>query len=141
MRFVVIAAGKLKQRELRVLADDYLGRIRHYAKCDELEVRSAAELASAVPSGALLVALEVDGESVTSSELAKRVERWTSTGKGLVAFVIGAAEGIPQSLSRSAAARLSLSRLTLPHRLARVVLLEQLYRSLTILRGEPYARE
>jgi 23S rRNA (pseudouridine1915-N3)-methyltransferase len=55
--------------------------------------------------------------------------------------VIGDAEGIPMDLSRSAAARLSLSKLTLPHRLARVLLLEQLYRSLSILRGEPYARE
>ncbi len=69
------------------------------------------------------------------------MERWTSRGKGSVAFVIGGAEGIPSELSKKADARLSLSRLTLPHRLARVVLLEQLYRSLSILRGEPYARE
>jgi 23S rRNA (pseudouridine1915-N3)-methyltransferase len=87
------------------------------------------------------VALEVDGEAVTSTELSKRVERWSSTGKGVVAFVIGGAEGIPKDLSRSAVARLSLSKLTLPHRLARVLLLEQLYRALSILRGEPYARE
>jgi 23S rRNA (pseudouridine1915-N3)-methyltransferase len=58
-----------------------------------------------------------------------------------VAFIIGDADGIPKALSKNAAARLSLSKLTLPHRLARVLLLEQLYRSLSILRGEPYARE
>jgi 23S rRNA (pseudouridine1915-N3)-methyltransferase len=141
LRFFILAAGKLKEREVRAIADDYLGRIRRYAKCDEIEVKSAADLASAVPKDALLVAMEVDGEALTSTELAKRVERWTSTGKGAVAFVIGGAEGIPKELSRSAAARVSLSKLTLPHRLARVLLLEQLYRSLTILRGEPYARE
>ncbi|HYJ10189.1 MAG TPA: 23S rRNA (pseudouridine(1915)-N(3))-methyltransferase RlmH [Polyangiaceae bacterium] len=141
MKFVILAAGKLKEREVRVIADDYLGRIRRYAKCDEIELKSAADLAAAVPKDALLVALEVDGDALTSTELSKRVERWCSTGKGMVAFVIGGAEGIPKELSRSAAARLSLSKLTLPHRLARVLLLEQLYRSLSILRGEPYARE
>ena len=141
MRFIILAAGKLKEREWRTLADDYLGRIRRYAKCDEVEVKSARELADAVPKEALVVALEVDGDALTSTELSRRVERWSSTGKGVVAFVIGDADGIPKALSRSATARISLSKLTLPHRLARVLLLEQLYRSLSILRGEPYARE
>lgn len=141
VKLVVIAAGKLKEREWRSLADDYLGRIRRYVKCDEIEVKSGKDLAGAVPSDALLVALEVEGDALTSTELSKRVERWGSTGKGVVVFLIGDADGIPKELSRSAAARISLSRLTLPHRLARVFLLEQLYRSLSILRGEPYARE
>ena len=123
------------------MADDYLGRIRRYVKCDEVEVRSAKELAGAVPDEALLVALEADGEAVTSNELSKRVERWGSTGKGVVAFMIGDADGIPKALSSRADVRLSLSKLTLPHRLARVLLFEQLYRSLSIQRGEPYARE
>jgi 23S rRNA (pseudouridine1915-N3)-methyltransferase len=141
VKLVVVAAGRLKEREVRSIADDYLGRIRRYVKCDEIEVKSAADLAGAVPSGALCVALEVDGEALSSTELSRRVERWGSTGKGVVAFVIGGAEGIPAGLSKQADARLSLSKLTLPHRLARVLLLEQLYRSLSILRGEPYARE
>lgn len=141
MKFVIVAAGKLKEKEVRAIADDYLKRIRRYAKCDEIEVKSAKDLASGIPNGALVVAMEVEGDVVTSTELSKRVERWSSTGKGVVAFVIGGAEGIPKDLSKSATARLSLSKLTLPHRLARVLLLEQLYRSLSILRGEPYARE
>jgi 23S rRNA (pseudouridine1915-N3)-methyltransferase len=141
VRLVVVAAGKLKERQWRALADDYLGRIRRYVKCDEIEVKSARDLAQALPSDALLVALEVDGDAVTSTELSRRVERWGSTGKGVVAFVIGDADGIPPELSRRAAVRLSLSKLTLPHRLARVLLLEQLYRALSIQRGEPYARE
>lgn len=141
MKLVVVAAGRLKEREVRSLADDYLGRIRRWVKCDEIEVKTARELGAAVPDGALLIALEVHGDAVTSSELSRRVERWGSTGKGVVAFVIGDADGIPKPLSQAAHARLSLSTLTLPHRLARVLLYEQLYRALSILRGEPYARE
>ncbi|HEY4106535.1 MAG TPA: 23S rRNA (pseudouridine(1915)-N(3))-methyltransferase RlmH, partial [Polyangiaceae bacterium] len=77
----------------------------------------------------------------TSSEFSVRLERWGSRGKGVVAFVIGGAEGIPRDLSARADLRLSLSSFTMPHRLARVVLLEQLYRAMTLQRGEPYARE
>ncbi|HVJ13934.1 MAG TPA: 23S rRNA (pseudouridine(1915)-N(3))-methyltransferase RlmH [Polyangiaceae bacterium] len=141
MRFYVVAAGRLKDKSLRAVADDYFARVRRYARCDEIEVKDDRALAKAIPPDSLVVALEVDGESVTSTELSQRVERWTSRGKGAVTFVIGGAEGIPSELSRAAAARLSLSRLTLPHRLARVLLAEQLYRALSILRGEPDARE
>jgi len=141
VRFYVVAAGRLKDKSLRAVADDYFARVRRYARCDEVEVKDDRALAKAIPPDSLVVALEVDGESVTSTELSQRVERWTSRGKGAVTFVIGGAEGIPSELSRAAAARLSLSRLTLPHRLARVLLAEQLYRALSILRGEPYARE
>jgi 23S rRNA (pseudouridine1915-N3)-methyltransferase len=141
VKIVVVAVGKLKERELRVVADDYLGRIRRHVRCDEVEVKTDAALARALPGDATLVALEVDGAETSSEGLARQIERWGSQGKGVVAFVIGGAEGIPADVSQRAHARLSLSRLTLPHRLARVVLYEQIYRAMTILRGEPYARE
>jgi 23S rRNA (pseudouridine1915-N3)-methyltransferase len=69
------------------------------------------------------------------------MERCSRVGKGQIHFLIGGAEGIPSAVSARAAMTLSLSSFTLPHRLARVVLFEQLYRSMTLLRGEPYARE
>jgi 23S rRNA (pseudouridine1915-N3)-methyltransferase len=141
LRLVVVAQGKIKERPLRAVADDYLGRIRRFARCDEVEVKSAESLAAALPADALWVALEVGGEAFSSADFAKRLERWAAHGKGLIAFVIGGAEGIPDELSRRCRHRVSLSSLTLPHRLARVVLFEQLYRALTLLRGEPYARE
>lgn len=141
MKIVVIAEGRIKEKELRAVANDYLKRVARYVKCDEIEVKDASALEKAVPGGAFLVALEVHGDRISSTELATRLERWGARGKGLIAFVIGGAEGIPSALSTRADARLSLSSFTFPHRLARVMLLEQLYRSMTLLRGEPYARE
>ena len=141
MKLFVVAEGRIKERDLRAVANDYLKRLTRYVKCDEIEARDAAGLVKSIPEGAFVVALEVDGERLTSSELALRLERWGARGKGLVAFVIGGAEGIPKPLSERADLRLSLSSFTLPHRLARVVLFEQLYRAMTLQRGEPYARE
>jgi len=141
VRIAVFVVGKLKERAYRELADDYLGRIRRYVRCDELEVKNGEALGRAPQEDALVVALEVDGERLSSEELSRRLEQWGSRGKGIVAFLIGGAEGIPKDVSARAHARLSLSSLTLPHRLARIVLLEQIYRALSIQRGEPYARE
>jgi 23S rRNA (pseudouridine1915-N3)-methyltransferase len=141
VKLFVIAEGRIKERELRAVANDYLSRLSRYVKCDEIETKDAAGLAKAIPEGAFVVALEVTGERISSTELASRLERWGARGKGHVAFVIGGAEGIPAALSTKADVRLSLSTFTFPHRLARVMLFEQLYRSMTLLRGEPYARE
>ena len=141
MKLVVISVGKIRDAPLRAAADDYFGRVRRYVACEEREVRSGEDLRGAVPAGAVVVAMEVKGEALTSEQLSKRVEQWARRNKGIVVFLIGGAEGIPRPVSESADARLSLSTLTLPHRLARVLLAEQLYRSMTLLRGEPYARE
>lgn len=141
MKLVVVAVGKLRGADLRSVADDYFSRLKRYVPYEEREVKTADELAARIPSGAFVVALEVTGEALSSPELAKRVEQWGRRDKGIVAFLIGAADGIPPALSARADARISLSRMTLPHRLARVLLAEQLYRAMTILRGEPYARE
>jgi 23S rRNA (pseudouridine1915-N3)-methyltransferase len=141
VKVVVVAVGKIREKHLRAVADDYLGRAQHYARVSEVEVKADAELERALPRGATVVALDPGGEALTSRELASRIERWGQRGKGDITFVIGGAEGIPEAILGAAQARLSLSSLTLPHRLARVLLFEQLYRAFTISRGEPYARE
>jgi 23S rRNA (pseudouridine1915-N3)-methyltransferase len=104
-------------------------------------VRDDAALRKALPDDYRLVALEVDGREFTSVEFARTLLTWGETPPSKLAFMIGGAEGIPAAVSKQAAYRLSLSRMTLPHRLARVLLLEQLYRVSSIWRGEPYARE
>ena len=144
MRICIIAVGKLKERGLREVLDDYMARVRRHVPCDEIEVKEGKNdeqaLRAAIPSGALVVALEIDGRELDSAGFAKQLERWGSTGKGVVAFLIGGADGLPKGLSREAQARLSLSKMTFAHRVARVVLAEQIYRAITIMRGEPYHR-
>ncbi len=141
MKISVIAVGKLKEPATRAVADDYLKRIRHFVRCEEIEVRDDAGLQRAIPRDAVVVALEVDGETLSSREFSSRLERWSRQGKGVLVFLIGGANGLPSAVSLQAQARLSLSSFTLPHRLARVVLLEQIYRAFTIIRRTPYARE
>ncbi|HKP55879.1 MAG TPA: 23S rRNA (pseudouridine(1915)-N(3))-methyltransferase RlmH [Polyangiales bacterium] len=144
MRISIIAVGKIKQAGLRAELDDYLGRIRRYASCDEVELKdgSDAELQQrfdkAIPKRAQIVALEVGGRSMTSQGLAEFVRR-TELAATPLAFLIGGAYGLPKTVSSAAHVQLSLSAMTLPHRLARVVLAEQVYRAFTILRNEPYS--
>lgn len=141
MKITVVAAGKIKEKSLRAVADDYLGRISHYTNVAEVETKDDAGLERAIPPGARLIALEVWGKQMSSEDFAAKLDQWSRVGKGEVAFVIGGAQGVPKELSARAQEHLSLSTMTLPHRLARVVLFEQIYRGFSILRGEPYARE
>lgn len=144
MKIVVAAVGKVKDRPLRDAIDEYVGRVRRYVAVDEVEiadgpperVRAGFEKAT---REATVVALEVTGQALTSEAFARTIERFGARGKGTIAFLIGGADGLPADLSRAAHARISLSSLTFPHRLARLVLVEQIYRAMTILRGEPYA--
>jgi 23S rRNA (pseudouridine1915-N3)-methyltransferase len=114
----------------------------------EQEGRSVARLtesegkriAAALPKGALKIVLDERGRTCTTRELAQRMAAWQMEGRD-VAFVIGGADGLSPAVKRSADFLWSLSPLTLPHGLARVVLAEQLYRAHTILKNHPYHRE
>ncbi len=143
MRIVVVAVGRVKERPLRAVLDDYLGRIRHYAPCDEVELADAPTAKLEVgfakaTAEATTIALEVGGKAHDSGGFARELGRATARHKGIVAFLIGGADGLPASVSKAAHDRWSLSALTFPHRVARLVLVEQIYRAFTILRGEPY---
>jgi 23S rRNA (pseudouridine1915-N3)-methyltransferase len=143
MRVVIAAVGRVKDRPIRGAIDEYLGRVRRYVGCDEVEIADGpstrqADAFARASSGATTIALEVGGRVLSSPEFAKHLERAGSRGKGVVAFLVGGADGLPPEVSRGAFDRWSLSALTFPHRLARLVLVEQVYRAMTILRGEPY---
>lgn len=144
MRVRIIAVGKAKDRDLRSLLDDYYARIGRYAKLEEIEIKDgkvdqvAERLARSIPDRSRVVALEVDGQSLSSRGLAAWLERAENESVQSVVFLIGGAYGLPQELSKKADLRLSLSAMTLPHRLTRLFLAEQIYRGFSISRGEPY---
>jgi len=97
------------------------------------------KMASAIPKGARVVALEVGGKAWSTEQLSARLDSWMGEGRD-VALLVGGPEGLEPGLSASADERWSLSPLTLPHPLVRIVLAEQLYRAWSILKGHPYHR-
>jgi 23S rRNA (pseudouridine1915-N3)-methyltransferase len=160
MRIRLIWVGRTKNEHVRALVGDYLQRLGRFARCEVTELRESAgssgdergvveeesrriagALARADGAGAVTVLLDVEGRREWSSpELAAQVERWQLEGKKEIAFVIGGHLGVAAELKAKADVRWSLSRLTLTHEMARVVLVEQLYRAYTIMHGLPYQK-
>jgi 23S rRNA (pseudouridine1915-N3)-methyltransferase len=146
MRLVVLSVGKIKEPALRQAIDEYWARVRRHYAIEEIELRAAPaeKLTSAfeqrIPQGAHVVALDSTGTERTSEDFALWLGRRFAQGKGAVAFLLGGADGLPSELVARAKETLSLSMMTFPHRLARLVLAEQLYRATTILHHEPYAK-
>jgi len=140
----VVAVGRVKERGLRDAIDDYLERIGHYAKVKEIELADGSEaevsarITKSIPQRARVIALEVDGETIPSAGIAKWIGQAENDAVASLVFLIGGSYGLPRPVSDAAYRKLSLSALTLPHRLARLVLVEQIYRGFSILRGSPY---
>lgn len=109
------------------------------AQIDRMLKQEAQRLRPAIPAGATCVALDERGRAATTQELARLLEGWRQNG-GDVAFLIGGADGLDTELKRSAQLMLSLSAMTLPHQLVRVLLAEQIYRAASMLQGHPYHR-
>lgn len=146
----MLAVGRLRPC-FREACDEYLRRLRRVAEVREVEVREAARAGSpalqrreeakrltvALPDRVVRVALDLRGEPWSSEELARRVGAWRDAARP-VALVIGGAEGLDPAVLEASDLRWSLGPMTLPHELARVVVMEQLYRAFAILRGAPY---
>lgn len=146
----LIAVGKLRPY-YREACDDYLRRLSRYGPVTEREIKEAgrartpdlrvreesARLAAALPARATVIVLDRAGSGWSSEVLARQLDRWRVASVPVV-LVIGGAYGVDQDLLRRAAFRWSLGPLTLPHELARVIVLEQWYRAWSIVRGEPY---
>ena len=138
MKLVVLAVGKLRDRSFAALCDDYLARARRHLGVEVVEVDDDAALARKWPAQGDTIALEVGGEAWTTERFARHLGERMLRGGRAITFAIGGAHGLPPALVKRATLRLSLSAMTLPHRMARLVLLEQIYRALAIIRGEPY---
>lgn len=153
MKFRIVAVGKPRAQSLAAAIQDYETRAARYWPLDIREVREeparaaspdvvrereGERLLAAAGAGALVVACEGDGESRTSAELAAWMTAERERASRDVAFLIGGAFGLSPAVRAAASQRLSFSRFTFPHEIARLLLAEQLYRAGTIVRGEPY---
>ena len=152
MRISVIAVGKLKERYWRDAADEYLKRLGPYANVRVQEVtdrdpvrgearamaEEGADVLRAIPEGSHVIALDLGGCQMSSEAFSARLDALALDGRSQVAFLIGGSTGLDLTVLAQADERLSLGPMTLPHNLARVVLLEQIYRAFRISRGEPY---
>lgn len=146
MKIRLVMLGKTRRAELRALLEDYLGRIRHYAQMEAVEVpNSPAALRKLKTDGAAAwVLLDAGGRQLTSAQFARWLAEQRDRGTRELVFLCGDAEGFPGMVQRlpkvGEQMKLSLSNMTLPHELARVVLAEQLYRAFAILAGHPYPK-
>jgi 23S rRNA (pseudouridine1915-N3)-methyltransferase len=138
LKIVVLAVGKLRERSFGALCDEYVTRARRHLSVEVVEVEDDAALARKWPAQGETIALDVGGEAWTTERFARHLDDRMLHGTRALTFAIGGADGLPPALVARATLRLSLSALTLPHRMARLVLLEQIYRALSIIRGEPY---
>ena len=154
MKFTVIAVGKLKERFWSDACSEYLKRLQPYAKTKVVEIadvdparvggeaasieREGVSILKVIPERAHVVLLAIDGKQRSSEGLSRRIDDRGIGGVGEAGFVIGGSCGVSADVRARADETLSFGLITLPHNLARVVLLEQLYRACKISRGEPY---
>ncbi len=151
MQITVAAVGRMKSSPTAQQWQDYAKRLTWPVSLKEVEMRKklpeaqtvlgeAELLSAAVPDGALLIALDPSGKSLSSNAFAALMQRWMSDGQSQFAFVIGGAGGLAGALVGRAGFKLSLGEMTWPHMLARVMLIEQLYRAQCTLTKHPYHR-
>ena len=159
MRIVVAAVGRLKQGPERELAERYrkraadAGRGAGLQAFDVVEIKESRAgdaarrmleesiaIANTIPDRAVTVILDERGESVSSATFAGRLQGWRTEGKPAVVFIIGGRDGLAPTLREKAGCAIAFGAATWPHQLARIMLLEQLYRAVTILAGHPYHR-
>ncbi len=150
MKFRLVWVGKTKDKNWRALQEEYLARLSHFVKFEIAEVKDGTanqnreiegeRILENVNQSTFVCLLDVSGRSLSSHELAREIEKWQNRGFKEVAFVIGGAQGVSDAVARRADLGLSLSILTFTHEMARVVLLEQLYRAYTIIKGFPYQK-
>src|SRR5215216_2536098 len=152
MRLRIIWTGKTRDARMRALVDDYAERLSHFVRFEVTELRDPGRtdksgidketkrISDALRPGAVTVLLDAEGVEWTSQQLAAQVQSWEGSGIKEVAFVIGGPNGLASDFKARADKRWSLSRLTLTHEMARVLLFEQLYRAYTIIHGLPYQK-
>ncbi|SEN98102.1 23S rRNA (pseudouridine1915-N3)-methyltransferase [Amphibacillus marinus] len=157
MNITIISVGKLKEKDLKLGIDEYVKRLQAYAnlklievpdekapenlspaQMEEIKIKEGERILAKIPEDTHVVTLEIKGKQLTSEQLATEMDQLALHGKSKVAFIIGGSLGLSEAVMKRSNFALSFSKMTLPHQLMRLVLLEQVYRSFRIRRGEPY---
>ncbi|MCT4545131.1 MAG: 23S rRNA (pseudouridine(1915)-N(3))-methyltransferase RlmH [Vallitalea sp.] len=157
MKITIITVGKLKEKYLKMAVDEYSKRLSRYCKLDIIEVpdekapenmsisqeiivkdKEGERILKYIKDNAYVVALEINGEDLTSEQLANKINKLGIEGKSHIVFVIGGSIGLSDNVIKRSNYSLSFSKMTFPHQLMRVILLEQVYRSFRINANEPY---
>lgn len=154
MKIRIISVGKIKESYLLEGVEDYLKRLAHYTEVEYIEVkdekifsssdsdqikqREAERIEKSLLPGGILIALDEKGQAFSSKNLAEFLQHQQIQGIRVLQFVIGGALGLASSVLNKASLKLSLSKMTFTHQLSRLILVEQLYRAFTIIKGEPY---
>lgn len=157
MRITVLAVGRIKEKYFTMAIDEYAKRLTRYVKLDIVEVadektpdgaseteeenirrKEGERILKALKPDAYVITLEIEGKMPDSVELSEKIEQIGVSGRGHITFIIGGSLGLSKEVKDRADFKLSFSRMTFPHQLMRVVLLEQIYRSYRILGNEPY---
>lgn len=157
MKITVVTVGKIKEKYLKDAIDEYSKRLSKYCKLEIVEVadektpdnassvvedairsKEAERILKYIKDDAYVITLEINGKQLTSEELADKVDKLGVQGVSHIIFVIGGSIGLGKEVLKRSDFALSFSKMTFPHQLMRVILLEQVYRSYRIINGEPY---
>lgn len=157
MNITVISVGKLKEKYLKAAIDEYSKRLSRYCKLDIVELndqktpdnasekeeliikeKEGANILKNIKDNIFVVALAIEGKMISSEELGEFIKAQGVRGNSNIAFVIGGSLGLSKEVLNRADYKLSFSKMTFPHQLMRVILLEQVYRGFRIINGEPY---
>lgn len=157
MKITILTVGKIKEKYLRDAVSEYTKRLSKYCKLEIIEVADEKTIENAsqaveenirekegerllknIRADSFVVTLEINGKQLTSKELAAKVEHLGVTGISHIIFVIGGSIGLGREVLQRSDFALSFSKMTFPHQLMRVILLEQIYRSYRIMQGAPY---
>lgn len=153
----IISVGKLKDAFFNEASDEYLKRLKAFAKMNVIEIKAGVlpenpkdseinavlekegeEILKKIPSGAKVISLCIEGKLYSSEDLAMLFEETALSGTSHIVFIIGGSYGLSEKVKNRSDIRLSMSKMTFPHRLARIMLLEQIYRACKINAGEAY---
>ncbi|WHZ03143.1 23S rRNA (pseudouridine(1915)-N(3))-methyltransferase RlmH [Neobacillus sp. YX16] len=157
MNISIVSVGKLKEKYLKMGIDEYLKRLNSYAKVEVIEVadekapeelselemiqvkqKEGERILAKISQDTYVIALAINGKMQSSEELADTLDKLATYGKSKIAFVIGGSLGLSVEVLKRANEKLSFSKMTFPHQLMKLILVEQIYRAFRINRNEPY---